>query len=151
MMIYKMCEAYSERFVNNFHSKYVKGQPDECWEWKSATDRDGYGRYAGKPAHRITLHLKTGRMGATALHSCDNRCCVNPQHLDWGTQGENMRQKAERGRAARNNKPRTPMDVIVLMREIYGDRQMSLQELAETFDLSYNQARQIVGNYSWIV
>jgi hypothetical protein len=62
-----------------------------------------------------------------------------------------MRQKAERGRAARNNKPRTPMDVIVLMREIYGDRQMSLQELAETFDLSYNQARQIVGNYSWIV
>lgn len=33
------------------------------------------------------------------LHSCDRPECINPEHLRWGSQAENMRDKQERGRA----------------------------------------------------
>ena len=150
-----MGECYSERVLNNFNSKFVTGKPDECWYWKGSTDRDGYGRYNGKTAHRMALHIKTGRMGkgikGKALHTCDNPTCVNPNHLDWGTQKKNMTDKALRGRAAINRGTKLCWDTVAFMREIYENNQMTLQELAETFDISYNQTRRIVGGYDWVV
>ena len=146
-----MGECYSERVLNRFNSKFEVGKPDECWYWKGCLDRDGYGRLNGKPAHRIALRLKTGRMGSVALHACDNPACVNPQHLSWGTQRMNMRDKALRGRAAINRGTKLCWDTVAFMREIYENNQMSLEELAETFDISYNQTRRIVGGYDWVV
>lgn len=38
-----------------------------------------------------------------ALHSCDNPACLNPNHLRWGTNAENMEDMASRGRG--RNRP----------------------------------------------
>lgn len=37
-------------------------------------------------------------MGAQCLHSCDNPRCINPEHLRWGTQTENLTDRKERHR-----------------------------------------------------
>lgn len=55
--------------------------------------------------HREALAQKLGRpvaKGMDACHTCDNRACVNPDHLYEGTRKQNMADCTERGR---HNKP----------------------------------------------
>ena len=76
-----------------------------CVPWiKSTTDGYGTLRYKGTTlrTHRASLELKLGRPlgdGEESRHTCDNRSCVNPDHLVPGTHQDNMRDMVERGRA----------------------------------------------------
>lgn len=85
----------------------VRG-PDECWPWKASLKTGGYGqlRIGGRngrcgTAHRIAYTLNVGAIpaGLHVLHSCDVRHCCNPRHLRLGTNADNMRDMADRGRS----------------------------------------------------
>jgi hypothetical protein len=69
-----------------------------CWDWQGAKwGTNGYGCVCFKRqswlAHRIMFLLKKGKIknGNVIMHKCDNRICVNPEHLEQGTQLDNMR------------------------------------------------------------
>jgi hypothetical protein len=92
-----------------FKRKYIRGKPDECWEWLGRINDDGYGGFyagyvRGKPtntsAHRFAYEMAKGRVprGLCVLHSCDNRRCVNPAHLRAGTKLDNAQDMISRGR-----------------------------------------------------
>ena len=90
-----------------FDSYVSHGKPNECWEWKGSTASHGYGQLMvkSKPrtSHTLAYELFKGPIpkGLHVLHSCDNRKCVNPNHLRLGTNHENVLDCKARGR---NNK-----------------------------------------------
>jgi predicted XRE-type DNA-binding protein len=75
-----------------------------CHEWTSVIHRDGYGKFyfRGKQtqAHRVAFILFVGETGGKwVLHKCDNRKCVNPDHLFLGDSKANV---ADMYKKARN-------------------------------------------------
>ncbi len=68
-----------------------------CWEWTRATHK-GYGRFIAPDerrwlAHRWCWEYLVGPIpdGLVLDHLCENKACVNPDHLEVVTQGENAR------------------------------------------------------------
>ena len=55
------------------------------------------------PAHRKIYEEMFGEIpkGQLVRHKCDNRLCINPEHLELGTFKDNMNDKVKRGRQAK--------------------------------------------------
>src|SRR5690606_1459384 len=91
-------------------SEKVQRIPGGCWVWIGSKNERGYGRFSfrrrpftGKTqyAHRVSYFGANGTLGHAGIvicHSCDNPSCVNPDHLEAGTQSYNMQGAVERGR-----------------------------------------------------
>jgi hypothetical protein len=95
----------SPRIEERFWSKVERRGPDECWPWKGARGRRGYGQFwlDGKKrvATQVSWEFEHGRAfpdGLHACHHCDNPPCVNPRHIFPATHSENLRDAYRKGR-----------------------------------------------------
>ncbi len=86
-----------------------------CWNWKGAKNQYGYGItwFMGKlvSANRLAAHLWLRfdlKSKLRVLHKCDNPACFNPKHLFVGTQLDNMRDMAVKGRSSNGKKTHCP-------------------------------------------
>lgn len=76
--------------------------PDGCHVWQRATNNRGYGVvwFDGKVrlAHRVAFLAKHGRWPADGMvvdHRCDNKACINAEHLDEVENWQNVRRASE--------------------------------------------------------
>jgi len=98
--------------TRRFWARIEKG--NDCWPWKSRTDKDGYGKvhWAGESnrAHRVAWEITNGPIpdGLLVCHSCDNPPCCNPSHLFLGTNAENMRDASAKRRLPGQQKTHCP-------------------------------------------
>lgn len=142
--------------LNRFLDKVEK--TSDCWIWTASRNTSGYGQFSiggggyTELAHRVAYKLFVGPIpsGLCVCHSCDNRACVNPDHLWLGTVAQNNLDKLRKGRARsgagqRNRHARiTPDDVMKIRTD-----NRAQKEIAASFGISQAQVSKIRRRAVW--
>lgn len=67
-----------------------------CWNWQGKRGWNGYGQVCFRGTqwriNRLMYTIAIGPIppGMVVMHTCDNRQCLNPEHLVMGTQKQNI-------------------------------------------------------------
>lgn len=102
IFIYNLSKNHTQ--INNinlsrFWQKIKKGNKNECWEWLGKPNSHGYGMYhqdkKSYQAHRVMMYiLGCNPNNHIVRHICNNPICCNPNHLELGSQKDNMHDMA---------------------------------------------------------
>src|SRR6185437_7703047 len=118
-----------------------------CIEWTGTSQKhNGYGVVTIRredgwhlvvSTHRLAYELVKGPIpsGHHVMHQCDNRLCMNPDHLTTGTAAENSADMVAKGRSAngeRQGLSRLDEDKVRAVRALYASG-MKVSQIARMF------------------
>lgn len=89
---------------DRFHDKVITVPECGCWLWGGYVGPNGYGRFQlnnrSRSALRVSYIAHKGPVpdGMDVCHKCDERTCVNPDHLFVGTRRDNVLDCVRKGR-----------------------------------------------------
>lgn len=137
----------------------VPQHASECWEWNGSLNHNGYPRLGGLPitgqaAHRYSYYLyykiDPGRW--LVCHSCNNRKCVNPEHLFLGSSQDNSSDATNKGRmrsGENHGMAKLSNAEANEIRRLYKSGDVLQRELSAMYSISYAQISYIVNRKSY--
>jgi len=144
-----------ERFL----SKVDKNGAGGCWNWTGGLFDNKYGSFwlnrKSVLAHRVAYELWIGEIpeGLLIRHKCkQNPKCVNPAHLETGTHQENsndMKRDGTSSKGSSHYKAKLNDDSVKEIRRLYGDTNITQNQLAKQFGVSKFAIGCVVNNLSW--
>lgn len=156
-----------EKFWEKVNIKSI----DDCWEWQGRLYSNGYGglteydennkRVKGHLAHRLSYQFHNGEISKDNVicHKCDNRKCVNPNHLFEGTQKENIDDMFRKGRqpnseelsckGSTNGSAKLTEKEVIAIRNKYKPRIYTCKMLASEYGVSDILIQKIVARKLW--
>lgn len=141
-----------EILVKKFHSKFKINPLTDCWDWCGNIASNGYGRiiyqYKQYSTHRLSWEIHNGKIpeGMFVCHHCDNKKCVNPNHLFIGTCKDNVQDYITKFDHIGNKKlsQHEVLEIIRLRKEGKSERRLS-----KIFKISRSSIRNILHGKSW--
>lgn len=127
-----------------------------CWQWIGYTNKkNGYGCtwYNQKRilAHRFMWELmndQTVPEGMVVMHTCDNPLCVNPYHLQLGTQRDNIidmisKDRNNHPKGTKHHRYKVTHDMIKEAKKLKGDGK-SAREVGDILGIGHSTAGHIM-------
>lgn len=146
--------------LERFESKYIPEPMSGCWIWIGATFQKGYGvihsERKHKQTHRVSWELYKGKIpeGLCVCHRCDNKGCVNPDHLFLGTNDDNVADKVSKGR---QHRPKGTLHGLAKLKEedipvifSLSNSGRKISELAEMFNVSRTLIYKVLKKEAWV-
>lgn len=140
-----------------FEQLVIRRGDDECWGWKYSQQPSGYSQIrvdgTTQLAHRLSYELHYGPIppGLHVCHKCDNRECVNPNHLFLGTHADNMRDRDSKGRVRHGQDHPCAIlaeqDVVAI--RVLAEQGIRQQVIAAKFGVQLNEVSRIVRGERW--
>lgn len=140
--------------IARFHKNYKVHPETGCWEWEKSLYRGGYGKFkmfnsAIISAHRASWFIKHKSLpdNLCVLHKCDNRKCVNPDHLFLGTYSDNSEDRSRKNRFCGENAGAAKLkrsEVIYILNSDF-----TMKNLAEKFGVCTSTINAIKSRENW--
>lgn len=132
-----------------------------CWIYTGSGGNSGYGNFWDGSkitmAHRFSYRAYKGEIPnkMCVCHSCDNKSCVNPEHLWLGTQKQNLDDMYRKGRNRKRSGGTYPIGImshnakltkneVLKIRNMYKTNNYSHRTLAKMFGVSHFCIEQVV-------
>ena len=108
-----------------------------CKPYHGCKNQWGYGSTSKGLAHRVAWEKAHGPIpkGMYVLHRCDNPPCINVEHLFLGTQAENMRDMAAKGRCRVVNKVLNP--TLIKRAKAFREMALPIRTISKILGVSY--------------
>jgi hypothetical protein len=153
----RVLRAPKEEIITALEAKIDK-QPNGCWVYQGTATRTGHttfyynGAIQGS-AHRVAYEVWVGDIPARryVLHRCENKMCVNPDHLYLATFTEVMKIRDEAGnsiRGRRNPKAKLTLAQVAEIRRRSTSGE-ALKPIADDFGVSRSTVSQIKHGNIW--
>lgn len=149
----KRPEMRGQTLEQRFSEKIVIAESG-CHEWTGCLAENGYGmlHLDGRTAyaHRVAFEMAHGPIpsGGQIMHSCDNRRCVNPEHISLGSFRENMADMVSKSRQAlgiKNAHAKLTEEEVKLIRSLNGTN----AAVAKRFKVSASLVSLIRNRRNW--
>lgn len=144
-------------FESRFWNNTIENE-NGCWEWQGATHaKTGYGIITlegqARTTHTVSYEQAKGEIPEDlfVLHKCNNRICINPDHLYVGTHDDNMRDMANAGsvKGSKNFNSILNEEEVQEIRKLIASKMITYANIAQQYGVKRQTVKDIALRRTW--